>query len=112
MGAVWDKVAFKAGKKNFLFLGSDGESYDVKLKGSLAEANDLSAGQEGTISVGPSGWVELEFPKHKSLPKAVLKRWIEESFRLLVPKKNQFKTGRQLSQALPLGWGLGRLPSP
>ncbi len=58
VGAVCDKVAFKAGKKNFLFLGSDGESYDVKLKGSLAEANDLSAGQEGTISVGPSGWVE------------------------------------------------------
>ena len=89
VGAVCDKVAFKAGKKNFLFLGSDGESYDVKmkLKDSLAEANDLSAGQAGTISVGPSGWVELEFSKHKSLPKAVLKRWIEESFRLLVPKK-------------------------
>ena len=101
VGAVCDKVAFKAGKKNFLFLGSDGESYDVKLKDSLAEANDLPAGQAGTISVGPSGWVELEFPKHKSLPKAVLKRWIEGSFRLLVP--NQFKTGRQLSQALPLG---------
>ena len=32
VGAVCDKVAFKAGKKNFLFLGSDGESYDVKLK--------------------------------------------------------------------------------
>ena len=89
MGALWDKVAFKAGKKNFLLLGSDCESYDVKmkLKDSLAEANDLSAGQAGTISVGPSGWVELEFPKHKSLPKAFLKRWIEESFRLLVQKK-------------------------
>ena len=89
VGALWDKVAFKAGKKNFLLLGSDCESYDVKmkLKDSLAEANDLSVGQAGTISVGPSGWVELEFSKHKSLPKAVLKRWIEESFRLLVPKK-------------------------
>ena len=87
MGAVWDKVAFKGGKKNFLFFGSDGESYDVKLKDSLAEANDLSAGQAGTISVGPSGWVELKFSKHKSLPKAVLKRWIEESFRLLFLKK-------------------------
>ena len=32
VGAVWNKVAFKAGKKNFLFLGRDGESYDVKLK--------------------------------------------------------------------------------
>ena len=31
VGAVCDKVAFKACKKNFLFLGSDGESYDVKL---------------------------------------------------------------------------------
>ncbi len=82
VGAVWDKVAFKAGKKNFFFLGSDVESYDVKmkLKDSLAEAHDLSAGQAGMISFGPSGWVELEFPKHKS--------------------------------ALPLGWGLGRLPSP
>ena len=32
VGAVWNKVAFKAGKKNFLFLGRDGESHDVKLK--------------------------------------------------------------------------------
>ena len=70
-------------------MGSDADGSDVKLKlkESLTEANDLSAGQAGTISVGPSGWVELEFPKHKSLPKAVLKLWIEESFRLLVPKK-------------------------
>ena len=89
VGTVWDKVALKAGKKNFLFLDRDGESYDakLKLKESLTEANELAAGQAGTISVGPSGWVEMEFPKHKSLPKAFLKRWIEESFRLLVPKK-------------------------
>ena len=32
VGAVCDKVAFKAGKKNFFFLGSDVESYDVKMK--------------------------------------------------------------------------------
>ena len=89
VGAVCDKTAFKAGKKNFLFMGSDADGYDVKLKlkESLTAANELAAGQAGTISVGPSGWVELEFPKNKSLPKAVLKRWIEESFRLLVPKK-------------------------
>ena len=32
VGAVCDKVAFKAGKKNFLFLGNDGNGYDLKLK--------------------------------------------------------------------------------
>lgn len=88
-GTVCDKVAFKAGKKNFLFMGSDGNGYDVKLKlkDSLEEANELAASQAGAVSVGSTGWVELSFPHDKSLPQPVLVRWIRESYRLLVPKK-------------------------
>ena len=95
VGAVCDKVAFKAGKKNFLFLGNDGNGYDLKLKlkDSLEEANELAAGQAGAVSVGSTGWVELNFPQNKSLPQPVLVRWIKESYRLLVPKKISSKLG-------------------
>ena len=88
-GSVCDKVAFKAGKKNFLFMGSDGDGYNVKLKlkDSLGEAQEQSSGQAGSIHVGSNGWVELEFPHGQSLPQSVLVRCIEESYRLLVPKK-------------------------
>ena len=88
-GLVCDKVEFKAGKKNSLFMGKDGDGYNVKpkLKNSLEEALVQSSGQVGTIYVGSNGWVELEFPHCKSSPQSVLVRWIEESYRLLVPKK-------------------------
>ena len=102
-GLAFDKVVFKAGKKNFLFMSNDGDGYNVKLKlkDSLEEAQEQSSGHAGTIYVGSNGWVELEFPHGKSSPQSVLVPWIEESYRLLVPKKNRRKTGRSLSQALP-----------
>ena len=88
-GLAFDKVAFKAGKKNFLFMSNDGDGYNVKLKlkDSLEEAQEQSSGHAGTIYVGSNGWVELEFPHGKSSPQSVLVPWIEESYRLLVPKK-------------------------
>ena len=88
-GSVCNKTAFKAGKKNFLFFGSDGEGYDVKLKlqESLEEAAEFSTGQGESINVGSNGWVDLEFLHGKSLPQPVLIRWIRESYRLLVPRK-------------------------
>jgi hypothetical protein len=37
--------------------------------------------------VGKSGWVTLRFPAGESPGMAVLERWVDESFRLLVPKR-------------------------
>ena len=70
-------------------MGSDGDGYNVKLKmkDSLEQAQEQSSGQAGSIDVGSNGWAELEFTQGKSLPQSVLVRWIEESCRLLAPKK-------------------------
>ena len=78
-GLAFDKVAFKAGKKNFLFMSNDGDGYNVKLKlkDSLEDALEQSSGQVGPIYVGSNGLVELEFPQGKSSPQSVLVRCIE-----------------------------------
>jgi len=77
--------AFKARKKNFLFLGEkpDGACrFMVKLGPSLAEAEALAAAQ-----VGKSGWVTVLFPSNVApmeVERAVA--WVRESFGLLAPK--------------------------
>ena len=62
-GTSCNKIAYKAGGKNFLFVGGDDESYNAmfKLADSLAEA-------EGTLRERPRlhrGWKEqLDHPPH------------------------------------------------
>ena len=88
-GTVCSKAAFKARKKSFLFVGADDFTYDVKLKlaDSLDEATSLAAREPGHYSVGGHGWVEVTFGHKESPPPGLMERWIDESFRLLAPKK-------------------------
>ena len=88
-GTVCNKVAFKARKKSFVFVGSDETAYDVKLKlaDSLDEAATLAADEPEHYRVGGHGWVELTFDHGDSPPAGLLARWIDGSFRLLVPRK-------------------------
>ena len=102
-GLTFDKVAFKAGKKNFLFMGNDGDGYNVKLKlkGSLEEALEQSSCQAGTIYVGSNGWVELDF----HMASRRLSRFWCFGLRRVIDcwsLKTRRKTGRSLSQALPV----------
>lgn len=88
-GTSCNKSAFKAGKKSFLFLGGDDDSYNlmVKLDESLPEAAKLAAKQPDNYKAGLHGWTSLVFSHGAGPPKGVLERWIEESYRLLAPKK-------------------------
>lgn len=88
-GTSCDKSAFKARNKTFLFLGTDGTSYNVmlKLKASLPEATRLSAESPEHYVVGVHGWVTITFQLDESPPPGLLEKWIDESFRLLAPKK-------------------------
>ena len=80
--------AFKARKKAFLYLGMKEDTYNLRLKlaDSLNEAEGLEQKSPENYSVGTHGWTLLTFPHNKQPPKKLLERWIEESFRLLVPK--------------------------
>ena len=89
VGTVCNKDAYKAPNKNFLFLWADDTEYKLKLKlaDNLPEAQQRAQTEPEYYSIGSPGWVDVEMPLKKSPPKAVLRRWIEESFRLNAPKK-------------------------
>lgn len=63
--------AFKAGGKNFVFLGEKDGGCRMRLK------------------LEDGGWTLLEFSPDDAPPVADLERWIDESFRLLAPKRVQ-----------------------
>ena len=63
--------AFKAGGKNFVFLGEKDDVCTMRLK------------------LEDGGWTLLEFSPDDPPPIADLERWIDESFRLLAPKRVQ-----------------------
>ncbi len=80
--------AFKARKKNFLFIGEKPEGVRVMIKvgPSLDEAVTLAAERPQHVSVGKTGWVTLLFPADRAPRTELLERWVNESFRMLAPK--------------------------
>jgi len=81
--------AFKAGGKNFLFLGEKEDECKMRLKlgDSIAEMNALNKKAPDRFGVGTGGWTLVRFPPDDPPPLKDLKRWITESFYLLAPKK-------------------------
>ncbi|NNE94227.1 MAG: MmcQ/YjbR family DNA-binding protein [Verrucomicrobiales bacterium] len=87
-GVVCSNLSFKSGKKNFFFLGVKDDTWDIRLKlgDSLPEAEALAA-RDSRFEPGKGGWTYAEFALDEAPPDGLLEKWIEESFRLLVPKK-------------------------
>jgi hypothetical protein len=77
--------AFKARKKNFLFVGEKGDQVRVmlKLSDSLADAAALG---DPRVGVGTTGWVTIVFAADDPPDGAMLDRWVVESFRTLAPR--------------------------
>ena len=88
-GTSCNKACFKAGKKNFLFVGEYEDRWDAMLKlgGSLPEAEALAAKDPDRFSAGSNGWVTATFAADEKSPASLIEGWVEESYRLLVPKK-------------------------
>lgn len=84
-------VSFHAGGKNFLFMGKKEELFTLRLKlaDSLASAQELAAERPENYSAGSGGWTLVTFPHGARVPKKRLQGWIEESYRLIAPKKLQ-----------------------
>lgn len=81
--------AFKAGGKNFLFLGEKDDHCLLRLKldSSIPEVSKLAKGDPERWQVGTHGWTALRFPPDDPPAADDLERWITESFLLLVPEK-------------------------
>lgn len=83
------KRAFRARTKGFLFLGEKPDSYNVMLKlgDSVEEAEMLTAENPDSWALGKFNWMTMHFDNDEQPPDGLLERWIEESYRLLAPKK-------------------------
>ncbi len=81
--------AFKAGGKNFVFLGEKPDQCNLRLKldGSVPEIETNAADDPDHWQVGKGGWTLIKFQPRHPPPVADLERWITESFHLLAPKK-------------------------
>lgn len=90
-GTSCKNVAFKAGGKNFLFMGpkDGGVLLRLKLTTSLDAAAELAEKDPERYSCGKGGWTTAWFKPTARLPKQRLQDWIAESYSVLVPKKFQ-----------------------
>lgn len=75
--------------KTFAYLSLEGEPLGVgcKLPQSSALALELPFTEPTAYGLGKSGWVSAKLPEDEPVPLAMLKAWLEESYRAQAPKK-------------------------
>lgn len=78
-------------RRIFVFLGSaDSPTWPaitVKLQDSNAEALGVPGAEATGYGLGKSGWVTVPFATPKAPPFGVLTDWVQESYRLVAPKR-------------------------
>jgi predicted DNA-binding protein (MmcQ/YjbR family) len=85
----WGESAFKVRGKTFLFMheGPGGLSLSTKLPDSCTAALMFPFAEPTGYGLGKSGWVTARFDATDDPPLALLREWIDESYRAVAPKK-------------------------
>jgi predicted DNA-binding protein (MmcQ/YjbR family) len=78
----WGETVAKVRTKVFVFLG--GKRITVKLVESHAHALSIDGAVRTGYGLGRAGWVTVPIG---SAPLAVMRDWIEESYRIVAPKR-------------------------
>ena len=75
--------------KTFAYLSIEGEPFSIscKLVNSWAQALKLPYTKPTAYGLGKSSWVTASFADGDEIPLAMLKDWIDESYRAQAPKK-------------------------
>jgi len=84
----WGDDVVKVNKKIFVFLGSEDFEplgMSVKLRDSHEQALMISGAEPTGYGLGRAGWVTVPFGA--APPLGVLEDWVDESYRLVAPKK-------------------------
>ena len=81
-GTAVESSAFKARKKTSLFLSA--AHARLELRESLAEAAELATKEPSRYEVGSLGWIKITLGHAPDPPLDLLKRWIDESHRVVV----------------------------
>jgi predicted DNA-binding protein (MmcQ/YjbR family) len=101
----WGETVAKVGAKVFAFFGSDGSPNGPGMTLKLRESNQAALGVPGAAparyGLGKSGWVTLTLRTPGAPPLAVLCDWVEESYRLVAPKRLVAELDAQRSAAAP-----------
>ncbi len=75
--------------KTFAYLSVEGEPLGISCK--LPRSADMALALPFTkptpYGLGKSGWVSAQFTKAREVPVAMLKEWIDESYRAQAPKR-------------------------
>src|SRR5438045_2544868 len=85
----WGHRAIKVKKKAFLFMGGEKGTLSLSLKLPLSGRVALIHGFAAPTGygLGKSGWVTARFQAKDEVPCALLKQWIDESYRAIAPAK-------------------------
>jgi predicted DNA-binding protein (MmcQ/YjbR family) len=91
----WGEAVAKVNKKVFVFLGVEPGSpgypalprMSVKLDDSREAALAVEGAEPTHYGLGKHGWVSVPYTSPGGPPTGVLADWIEESFRLVAPKR-------------------------
>ena len=87
----WGHRAIKVKGKAFVFLGGEKDKTELSLSVKLPQSRDMAAdlpfAQPTGYGLGKSGWVTARFEKVGDVPIDLLKKWIDESYRAIAPKK-------------------------
>ena len=85
----WGEDVAKVNKKVFAFLGEE-DSADPGMSVKLRESHDQALSVAGVTptgyGLGRAGWVSVSF-SDTTVPLDVLRDWVEESYRLVAPKR-------------------------
>lgn len=85
----WDEDVAKVNNKVFVFLGGEDSpepAMSVKLRDSLDQALSVPGAAPTGYGLGRAGWVTVPF-RDTTPPLAVLKDWVEETYRVVAPKR-------------------------
>jgi predicted DNA-binding protein (MmcQ/YjbR family) len=85
----WGELVVKVNKKVFVFFGTDGAPVPrlgLKLLDSHPQALSFPAIEPAGYGLGKSGWVNITLGKGAP-PRGVLEDWVDESYRLVAPKR-------------------------
>lgn len=85
----WGDRAIKVNKKVFVFMGAGKEGLGISVKLGQSHAGALSRpfASPTRYGLGKSGWVSARFLAGQRAPVEELCRWVEESYRLIAPKR-------------------------
>jgi predicted DNA-binding protein (MmcQ/YjbR family) len=80
----WGERVVKVRGKIFVFLGATGPTITVKLVESHPHALSVEGAAPTGYGLGRAGWVTVPIA---DLPFATLRDWVEESYRIVAPKR-------------------------